>query len=171
MAETNAEEFWATIARVRGGASATPDGLLESLEVELSKLTVADLQAFEHHWSACLARAYTRKVWAAAYIIGGGCSDDAFWDFRSTLIMQGRAFFEAALADPDSLADADYSEDDENNYPFFEGYQYVAPIIEAKGGEELPGPTPHPKTALGDRWKDEDLPRLFPKLAAKFGWK
>lgn len=32
---------------------------------------------------------YRRDLWAAAYIIGGGCSDDSFIDFRAGLIAQG----------------------------------------------------------------------------------
>ncbi|MGW9206325.1 DUF4240 domain-containing protein [Embleya sp. NPDC055664] len=33
---------------------------------------------------------YLWDLWAAAYLIGGGCSDDAFMDFRAGLIAQGR---------------------------------------------------------------------------------
>jgi hypothetical protein len=42
-------------------------------------------------------------LWAAAYLIEGGC-DDGFMDFRAGLMLQGRTAFEAAVADPDSLA-------------------------------------------------------------------
>jgi hypothetical protein len=171
LREMTLDEFWVTIDRIRDAAPDTPDGKLESMKVELSKLSIEDLQSFEDNWNACLARAYTYRLWAAAYMIGGGCGDDGFWDFRSTLVMQGQAFFEAAIADPDGLADADYSEDNDNNYPFFEGYAYVAEkIIRERGAELLPGPNPHPDESLGDRCMEQDRPRLFPKLAAKFGW-
>ncbi|MFI6699745.1 DUF4240 domain-containing protein [Streptomyces sp. NPDC050509] len=44
-------------------------------------------------------------MWAAAYLIGGGCSDDSFMDFRAGLIALGRDWYEKAAADPDSLAE------------------------------------------------------------------
>uniref|UniRef100_A0AAU2JQI1 DUF4240 domain-containing protein n=1 Tax=Streptomyces sp. NBC_00049 TaxID=2903617 RepID=A0AAU2JQI1_9ACTN len=51
-----------------------------------------------------LADSYRAPLWAAAYVINGGCSDDGFDYFRGWLLTQGEAAFEAALADPDSLA-------------------------------------------------------------------
>ncbi len=50
------------------------------------------------------ARSYLAPLWAAAYLINGGCSDDGFDYFRGWLITQGRAVFEGAVADPDGLA-------------------------------------------------------------------
>ncbi len=49
--------------------------------------------------------AYAWPVWGAAYLVEGGCSDDAFMDFRDGLVLAGRATFERTLADPDTLAD------------------------------------------------------------------
>lgn len=164
------DEFWIIVDRVRAGA-ATTDERLARLQRELSTLSLADLQSFDANWRARLAHAYTYKLWGAAYLIGGGCSDGAFWDFRSTLIMQGRTFFEAAIADPDSLADADYSEDTTDDYPFTDVYNYAAEqMLKARGEEEASGPNPHPDETLGAPWVREDLPRLYPKLAAKFDW-
>ncbi|MEU1251459.1 DUF4240 domain-containing protein [Micromonospora arida] len=39
-------------------------------------------------------------VWAAAYLIGGGCSDDSFIDFRAGVIALGREWYERVLASP-----------------------------------------------------------------------
>jgi len=50
-------------------------------------------------------QAYRWDLWGAAYIIGGGCSDDGFIDFQYGLIAKGREIYESALANPDSLAD------------------------------------------------------------------
>ncbi|OSP39974.1 hypothetical protein B7767_28795 [Streptomyces sp. 13-12-16] len=44
-------------------------------------------------------------LWAAAYVINGGCSDDGFDYFRGWLIAQGRETFERVVADPDALAE------------------------------------------------------------------
>ena len=51
-----------------------------------------------------MAGSYRGDLWAAAYLINGGCSDDGFEYFRGWLITQGREAFEHAVADPDSLA-------------------------------------------------------------------
>src|SRR5262249_4867117 len=48
---------------------------------------------------------YRNPLWAAAYLVNGGCSDDGFEYFRGWLIMQGRAVYERVVADPDALAD------------------------------------------------------------------
>jgi hypothetical protein len=161
------DEFWAVIERVRVTAPDSLDGKYETLNTELGKLSLADLQSFARHFSECCIRAYTYELWGAAYIIGGGCGNDSFMDFGQTLLMQGKDFFEAAMTNPDDLAGADYCEDSENNYPFYEGYgTVVQKLIEAKGGEmpvlQWPGqPTGH-------RWQEEELQRLYPKLYAKF---
>ena len=47
--------------------------------------------------------AYRTDVWALAYLLRGGCSDDSLDAFRGWLILQGRKVFEATLADPDSF--------------------------------------------------------------------
>ncbi|MFI1015856.1 DUF4240 domain-containing protein [Streptomyces sp. NPDC020965] len=41
---------------------------------------------------------------AAAYLIGGGCSDDSFMDFRAGLIALGHDWYQRAAACPDALA-------------------------------------------------------------------
>ncbi|WP_258318885.1 DUF4240 domain-containing protein [Streptomyces griseorubiginosus] len=48
---------------------------------------------------------YRWDVWAAAYLIGGGCSDDSFMDFRAGVIASGRDWYERTAQDPDSLAE------------------------------------------------------------------
>jgi hypothetical protein len=47
---------------------------------------------------------YRWDAWAAAYLIGGGCSDDGFMDFRAGVIAQGRDWYQKAAGSPDSLA-------------------------------------------------------------------
>ena len=47
---------------------------------------------------------YRYDLWAAACLIGGGCSDDGFIDFRAWLIAQGHDWYQKAAASSDSLA-------------------------------------------------------------------
>lgn len=62
------------------------------------------IEAQQSFWDL-MAVSYRAPLWAAAYLINGGCSDDGFEYFRGWLIAQGRAVFEQAISDPDSLAD------------------------------------------------------------------
>ncbi|WP_326662219.1 DUF4240 domain-containing protein [Streptomyces sp. NBC_00385] len=51
-----------------------------------------------------MAASYRAPLWAAAYTINGGCSDDGFDYFRGWLIAQGREVFERVVTAPDTLA-------------------------------------------------------------------
>lgn len=51
--------------------------------------------------------AYTSGMVMAVDIINNGTSDDCFTNFQSWLIEQGKAVYETALLDPDSLASVD----------------------------------------------------------------
>ena len=52
-----------------------------------------------------MAKNYRTPLWAAAYAVNGGCSDNGFDYFRGWLIVQGREVFEHVVVDPDALAD------------------------------------------------------------------
>lgn len=53
-----------------------------------------------------LKDSYTSRLWAAAYIIMGGCSDDSFDYFRGWLLFQGKEVYEACIEDPELLIPA-----------------------------------------------------------------
>ncbi|MFC6020102.1 DUF4240 domain-containing protein [Plantactinospora solaniradicis] len=63
-----------------------------------------EIVAFAQPLWDLLAQSYRADLWAAAYVINGGASDDGFDYFRGWLIAQGQTAFHQALADPDSLA-------------------------------------------------------------------
>ncbi|MFE3228923.1 DUF4240 domain-containing protein [Nocardia sp. NPDC059228] len=48
---------------------------------------------------------YRWDAWAAAYLIGDGCSDDRFEDFRAGVIALGKDWTDKIDANPDNLAD------------------------------------------------------------------
>jgi len=75
------------------------------LKVELASLSNDEMIAFIADYQKYHAEAYRWDLWGAAYLINGGCSDDGFIDFRDWLVARGRAVYEAAILDPDSLAD------------------------------------------------------------------
>jgi len=114
------EWFWAQNDASLGEGD--QDAQIERLRDGLKRLSDQDLVDFIHLYHAVMNRTYSWRLWAAAYAIGGGCSDDGFIDFRSWLISRGKAVAEAAMADPESLADLEFDPDEAQ----FEEYAYVA---------------------------------------------
>jgi Protein of unknown function (DUF4240) len=160
------DQYWNIIANVHQAAEGDMDKKCKLLEVELRRLSLDEVLSFHAQFYECQDRAYSWELWAAAYIIGGGCSDDSFSDFRSTLISMGRQTFERALAEPQSLADMNYDAET----AFYEGYQYVPSKVEKDlgGGRRFPRPFPHPKEPSGKPWEEEKVLELYPKLAEKY---
>lgn len=76
---------------------------MEIIELELFKKSVNELVGF-HYWNRELYRkAYTSRLWAAAYIARGGCSDDSFHYFRCWLVTRDSNVYKNALENPDNL--------------------------------------------------------------------
>ncbi len=97
--------------------------------------------------------------------MNGGDSDDRFRHFRDWLISEGEAVYEAALADPQSLADVAQDEDFE-----LESFGVVAAeAYEQMTDAPLPrGRSMEPAEPSGRPWAESDLPSLFPRLARRF---
>ncbi|WP_327315957.1 DUF4240 domain-containing protein [Streptomyces sp. NBC_01235] len=100
----NTDEFWDAIETAR---ARTTNNLPfnEALTNVLAHHSVADILAYRVRFDVLHDALYRWDIWAAAYLIGGGCSDDSFIDFRAGVIAQGRAWYDRVTADPDSLAD------------------------------------------------------------------
>ncbi|MFD6230165.1 DUF4240 domain-containing protein [Streptomyces sp. NPDC060232] len=101
--------FWQLIETARtetaADAGAGVDAVARRAGELLAARPQAEIAAAQQVLWDLLAESYRSPLWAAAYMINGGCSDDGFDYFRGWLLTQGRAVFDAALADPDSLAD------------------------------------------------------------------
>ena len=108
ITEVNKDTFWALIAQ----AKEHPGGPSEWLMERLMDLGPEQAKKFDDIACAYTSLAYQYGLWTAASVMErGGCTDDGFLDFRGWLIAQGREVYMAALADPDSLADAaDYQD-------------------------------------------------------------
>ena len=118
----NHEEFW-NIVNAVAATGKDPEAKCDLLKRKLSTLTGSDVFAFSRILTEYRDQAYRWDIWAIAYIVGGGCSDDAFDDFRHSQIFRGRESFERLLANPDSMADESFK--DIEYECFFEGYQYI----------------------------------------------
>jgi hypothetical protein len=101
--------FWAIVDAARLDAASLSGDPREAIATALtdrlaatSKQTILE---YQERFDQLHDAVYRWDVWAAAYLIGGGCSDDSFMDFRAGLIAQGRDWYERAASAPDRLAD------------------------------------------------------------------
>jgi hypothetical protein len=163
------DQFWCVVEKVHHASKGDMDRKCELLDAELRGLPLDEIRSFHAHFYECLDRAYSWELWAAAFIIGGGCSDDKFSDFRSTLISMGRQTFERTLADPQSLADIDYDAETAD----YEGYQYVPSRVERDltGGQGFPRSRPRPDEPSGMIWHEDKVADLYPRLAKKYDYR
>jgi hypothetical protein len=100
-------QFWQLIKAARGRAR-HPDDTEDTARQATALLAIRpaeEIVAAQQALWDLMADSCTKPLWAAAYVINGGCSDDGFAYFRGWLIAQGREVFERMVADPDALAD------------------------------------------------------------------
>lgn len=101
----NQDHFWRIIAAARLDESSQTDGWSQRLEAELINCPPDEIIEWNHIFDRLAARAYTAGLIAACCLINTGAGVDGFYYFRCWLIGMGRQIYEAAIVDPDSLAD------------------------------------------------------------------
>ncbi|MEU4386320.1 DUF4240 domain-containing protein [Promicromonospora sp. NPDC023805] len=104
------ETFWRLVGEIRDLAEtrdAADDEALANCVVDViaDRLTADEILAFGAVAGDLAGLADLPAMEAAMFLIEGYISDDSFMDFREGLILLGREPFEAAIADPDSLAE------------------------------------------------------------------
>ena len=103
--------FWKIIDNAKN-EDATYEDICETLVDILSNLEITDIITWGQIFDEYQTLSYKTKLWAAAYIINGGYSDDGFDYFRPAVMIQGKNVFLEALQNPDSLAKLDLDTDD-----------------------------------------------------------
>jgi hypothetical protein len=158
-------QFWGIVQHAHEHSEGDMDDKCEAITAQVSQLPREDAVAFARLFDSMMDRSYTWPLWGAAFVIHGGCSDDTFSDFRSSLISRGRQAFESALADPETLADEDFDED----AWFYEGFQYaVSDGVKAAVGSVPKREKPFPQEPAGEEWSEDDVYELYPHLSEKF---
>ena len=164
-------QFWQLIDQSRQQASAENQTHAEALSEVLHPLSVTEIIAFEHLFTRFFHEAYDWKLWAAAYLIHGGCSDDGFMDFRAWLIAQGETTYQNVLANPDLLAEMVEDEDDLYVLESQDIWSVAVYVYQDKtGSDDMPNDdeTEFPTEPKGKTWEEEDLAELLPSLYQKF---
>lgn len=166
--------FWKLIedANTRSGNSAEQQ--VELLTATLAERSIADIYAFGLLTKKYMWFAFRSYLWAAAYIIQSGCSDDGFKDFLGWLVGRGEKVYYDALQDPETLIDlievnCDYGwayGEISIGVDFVDYYAY-----EKKMGEEMRHAPHYPAIPrlIGPSWNEETARQMYPKLTAKFG--
>jgi hypothetical protein len=98
------DTFWDVIEVAQADAASTDDLFDQVLVKQLASKPRQEILEYAERFDELHDALYRWDVWAAAYLIGGGCSDDSFMDFRAGVIALGRQWYERVAADPDSLA-------------------------------------------------------------------
>jgi hypothetical protein len=166
------QDFWNIVDGVNESAGGEMTRKCVLLATALGPLSAAEVESFSIHFDECDDQAFSWELWAAAYIMGGGCTEDFFANFRATLISMGRKAFEAVVAAPESLVDIEIDPEG----AFHEGYQYVAMTVyeemtgnpPARGGRAADDTIDEIKPT-GRRWREDRVRDLYPRLATKYG--
>ena len=159
------QQFWDIIQRSLAAENVTEQ--IDFLGNELGKLSKEEILDFDLIFRQKHEDAYTWDLWAAAYTIEGGCSDDGFDYFRAWLIFRGKEVFEKALANSDSLAELDRDaledteEAEEFNYITADAYEEVSGV---EGLDIMDDPNYKEidikEVPTGDEWDEENLDEL-----------
>lgn len=174
------ELFWELIGSAKKKGD-DPEEQVEWLISHLSRKPVRDIIEFDFILQNYHHSSYTSDLWAAAYIVMGGCSDDSFDYFRAWLIFQGKDVFEAAIRDPEAIIPA-LQLIEEGEVPELEDLLFVASsAYEEKTGLDFDqydnlyhqtkdGPYVFPDIEFNwDEDDEEGLKNKFPKLWELYG--
>jgi Protein of unknown function (DUF4240) len=165
----NEPTFWQLVEAARAECTPELSNQPEILQKRLEALPPSEIVEFGKIFETLLVKAYRWDLWAAGYIIEGGCSDDGFSDFRAGLIGFGRDVFYDAIRDAGTLIrqptrGVDFSHED-MLYVARKAYTSVT-------GTEMPDQNvSRPDEPAGEPWDEESVGEKYPELAKKFGFK
>ncbi|GII29124.1 DUF4240 domain-containing protein [Planotetraspora mira] len=104
----NTDDVWRLVDQARSELDEETrddaEAVARQMVALLSQRDPAEIVACEPPLWDLLTASYRADLWAAAYVINGGASDDGFDYFRGWLVAQGEAAYGQAIEDPDSLA-------------------------------------------------------------------
>lgn len=164
--------FWKLIEST--GSPNDPRVKEEALRAALLPLSREDVVAFDRIYHEKMRRAYSWDLWAAGFIVGHGCSDDGFTEFRNYVIGHGREFYEAAVRDPDGMASTLGTVREMKGMPLPylpESDMIPSAVLEGRGEEPGPFEMSGGRTPAGTPWRESraDLSARCPKLWKRFG--
>ena len=157
--------FWSIIGETKTITGNTTDQIVLIGE-KLEGFNGAGIQSFANHYAKKMRALYHWNAWALGYAALGGCSDDAFNEFRTWLIMQGDPeLLELAIENPAKAAvhiSANFE------LPSISVLSIIDKAHLARTGK-LSKPK---KTALsnlkGEEWEEDKFAEIYPELNFHF---
>ena len=157
-ASVDIADFWRLVDDARAAGSC--ESQAQDLQSALRTRGLDETIGFSRLFDEALDALYTWDLWAVAYIVQGGCSDNGFEYFRAWVISQGQSAFDLALSDPAAFGMAiDPQSNDEDRE--CEDLLYAAQTVHKELTGEY-GPTRtsgHPSGPQGEPWEEGDLER------------
>jgi len=169
------DDFWAVIDRATADRPASPGDVAKRAAAELATREPDEIVAWDRHLGKVMTASGKEDLWAAAYLINGGASDEGFDNFRGWLIAHGRDAVAQAVREPDSLAGMAVIKAAADTGAVFEAGEVLTIASEAYAqatGEELPpseGPSTRPDP--GDLWdfdNEDEMRKRLPRLSSLF---
>ena len=147
-------------------ALASPDQFqfMDNLRPSLERFHPKEIRKFDKILLTKINELNTWELWALAYIVRGGCGDDAFDYFKAWVVSKGRKAFETIKGlEEDKLVPV-FDED-----PQLEELYYLAgEVYETKTSEFMPPVRVKTSKLTGKRWKEDKLAETFPSLYKLF---
>jgi hypothetical protein len=169
------DDFWAVIGRATADRPASPAEVAKRAAADLATRDPEEIVAWGRHLDKVMVASGTENLWAAAYLINGGCSEEGFDSFRGWLIAHGREAVARSVKSPDSLADVPAVRAAAENGAVFEAEEVLSIAADAyqqATGSEMPAEErPVTRPEAGDLWDfddEEEMRRRLPKLSALF---
>ncbi|MEV4349344.1 DUF4240 domain-containing protein [Actinoplanes sp. NPDC049596] len=169
------DDFWAVIGRATADRPASPAEVAKRAAADLATRDPEEIVAWGRHLDKVMVASGTADLWAAAYLINGGCDDEGFDSFRGWLIAHGRDAVANTVKSPDSLANVKAVRAAAENGAVFAAEEVLSIAADAYAqatGEELPaGERPVTRPDVADLWdfdNEEEMQRRLPKLSALF---
>jgi Protein of unknown function (DUF4240) len=169
------DDFWAVISRATADRPASPAEVAKRAAADLATRDPEEIVAWGRHLDKVMVASGTQDLWAAAYLINGGCSDEGFDAFRGWLIAHGREAVAQSVRSPDALAELPAVQAASENGAVFEAEEVLLIAADAYAqatGEEMPaGEKPVTRPDSADLWdfdNEEEMQRRLPNLSALF---
>jgi hypothetical protein len=169
------DDFWAVIARATADRPGTPAEVADRAAADLAARDPEEIVAWGRHLDKVMVASGTEDLWAAAYLINGGCSDEGFDNFRGWLIAHGREAVARSVKTPDSLAEMPAVKAAASSGAVFEAEEVLSIAAMAYSqatGSDLPAEeSPATRPDSGDLWdfdNEEEMQRRLPRLSALF---
>ena len=143
--------------------TAGPDDPIEDITSALSAFRASAIKSFDDILWAEMERLYDWDLWALAYLVYDGCSDDSFMEFRSGLILRGRDWAVMAPSALDGLATHLV-----DTAPLDGGalLSVAAEAHERRTGKPMPFKKRRAVAPSGEPWAEDDIEVIHEALAA-----